>query len=397
MFNLPGIEKVTRDATVTHFFLMFGYKVFSLYFPLFLVARGFSLPEVGYTYLLIYLPLAISAPIVGFFNHKINPAALATAGILGYAIYALGMILIQNSTLFYFWQVLLGVSAALFFTSARGILIASPVENYDRAFGWFYSAPFYADALAPCIGAFLIWKFNFIGVFIFSLVLQVLTAGFCYFQLRKPEIKPLDKFFNLDKFKQNYLKVFQKLKRKEILFPIVISSSILLLAGFYRAFFVLFLKESLNWSQNLILILVSASSILFLPLSFFLIKRLEVFRSEKNISQGGLITGSFSILFGILMPALSFFSILIIKAGQFAGSLVANAGRSGLVSQKLRENPEEAGALDTVFSPLGVALGALISGLLIGFLGYQLLFILGGALVVMVVALTGLAKSKKIN
>lgn len=55
----PKIEKNTRDATISHFLLMFGYKLFSLYFPLFLVARNFSLPQIGYTYLLIYLPITI--------------------------------------------------------------------------------------------------------------------------------------------------------------------------------------------------------------------------------------------------------------------------------------------------------------------------------------------------
>jgi len=74
----PKIEKITRDATISHFFLMFGYKLFSLYFPLFLVSRNFSLPQVGYTYLLIYLPIAIFAPFVGFLSHKINPAILAS-------------------------------------------------------------------------------------------------------------------------------------------------------------------------------------------------------------------------------------------------------------------------------------------------------------------------------
>ena len=70
MSILPKIEKLTKDATFTHFFLMFGYKLFSFYFPLFLVARGLSLPEVGYTYLLIYLPLAFFAPLAGFLNHS---------------------------------------------------------------------------------------------------------------------------------------------------------------------------------------------------------------------------------------------------------------------------------------------------------------------------------------
>jgi len=131
MFAFPKIEEVTKDTTVVHFLLMFGYKLFSLYFPLFLVTRGLSLPEVGYTYLLIYLPLAIFSPVVGFLNHKISPATTSSIGILGYALYALGMIFIPathpaGAALFYFWQIILGISAAMFFVSARSILIAAP-------------------------------------------------------------------------------------------------------------------------------------------------------------------------------------------------------------------------------------------------------------------------------
>jgi len=391
---LPKIEKVTRDTTITHFLLMFGYKLFSLYFPLFLVARGFSLPEVGYNYLLIYLPIALISPLVGFFNHKINPAILATVGILGYGIYALGMILIPpyHSELwygvFYFWQVILGISAALFFVSARAILISSPLENYDRAFGWFYSAPFYADAIAPAVGALFIWKFNFIGVFIFSLILQIFTAIFCSLQLKKQGIKPLNKFFNFQKFKGNYQKIFQKIKRRDVLSPISISFSVLLVSGFYQAFLVLFLKDLLHWSQNLILVFVSVFSFLFLPVSLLLINRLTRFRSEKNIFQGGIITGIFSILFGAMVPMINFFNILLINFGRAAGDLICNSGRSGLISQKLKENPEEAGAVDTIFSPLGIALGALISGSIIGFLGFQLLFIFGGIFIIAVGILT---------
>lgn len=380
----PKIEKVTRDVTITHFLLMFGYKLFALYFPLFLITKGFSFPEIGYTYLLIYLPIALFSPIVGFFSHKINPAILASAGITGYGIYALGMILIQNPALFYCWQVLLGISAALFFVSARVILISFSLESYDRAFGWFYSAPFYADALAPAVGAFFIWKFDFFGVFIFSLILQFLTAIFCFIQLKKQEIKPVDKYFNFQKFSQNYKKAFQTIKTKSVSLLILVSFSVLLLIGFYRAFFVLFLKDSLGWSQSLILIFISLSSFLFLPLSFLLVKHLGKFKSEKNILQGGLTAAFFSILFGMAIPILNFFNILLINLGRLTGNLICNAGRSGLISQKLKEKPEEAGAIDTIFAPLGVALGALISGVIIGLLGYQLLFIFGGTFVIII-------------
>lgn len=395
MFAFPQIEKVTRDATIVHFLLMFGYKLFSIYFPLFLVARGFSLPEVGYTYLLIYLPIALSAPFVGFLNHKINPAVLAAVGILGYAIYALGMILIRNLVLFYFWQVILGVSAALFFVSARAILISSPLENYDRAFGWFYTAPFYADAIAPAVGAFFIWQFNFIGVFILSLFLQLLTAIFCYSRLSGHKVRPLDNFFKFQKLKYNYQEAFKKIKEKNVLLPSVISFSALLLSGFYFGFFVLSLKDILHFSQNQILIFISVFSLIFLPISIFLIERLGRLRSEENIFRGALVDGIFSVIFGAFLPVLNFFYLLLINTGRAASNLICNSGRSGLLSQKLKENPEEAGALDTVFSPLGVALGALVSGMIIGFLGYQLLFIIGGIFVITTAVLANLLKQKK--
>ena len=381
MVFIPKIEKITRDAMVTHFFLMFGYKLFSLYFPLFLVQRGLSLPEVGYTYLLIYLPIAIFAPIISFFNHKINPAILATLGILGYGAYALGMILIENPILFYFWQVLLGISAALFFASSRAILMGFPLENPPRAFGWFYSAPFYADAIAPAIGAFLIWKFDFIGVFILSLTIHFLNAIFCFVKLRTPAKTLPDHGFRLQNLRQNYQKAILKLKERAIFCLILISFSVLLLVGFYRAFFVLFLKEELVWSENLILAFGAIFSFIFLPASLWVVKKVGEQRSIRSIFRGGVTFGLFTILFGLLTPLLNFFTVLLINLGRSIGGLMANSGRSGLINRQLKEYPEEAGAIDTIFSPLGVALGSLISGVLVGFLGFNFLFILGGLFV----------------
>jgi len=140
----------------------------------------------------------------------------------------------------------------------------------------------------------------------------------------------------------------------------------------------------INWSQNLILIFTSLFSFLFLPISLFIINKLTKQVGEKNIFQGSFITGFFAILLGSLTVFLNFPLLLLMALGKSAGIIMAGSGRSGLLSQKLKENPEEAGAIDTVFSPLGTAFGALISALIIGFLGYQLLFILGGAFVILV-------------
>jgi MFS family permease len=401
MSLFPKIERVTKDATVVHFLLLFGYKTFSLYFPLFLIVRGFSLPEVGYAYLLIYLPLALFSPIAGFLNHKVNPAILSSIGILGYGIYALGMIFIPTShafgvTLFYLWQILLGVSAAIFFVSIRAILMGYPLENPNRAFGWFYSAPFYASALAPVVGAFFVWQFNFVGVFLLSIIFHLFTAVFCFLKLKKPGQTLPDQGFGFKEFKQNNQEMLRLIKKRSVSPFVLASFSVLLLGGAYQAYFVLFLKENLLWSQNLILTFISVSSILFLPISLFLIRRLERFRSEKNIFQGGLVAGFFSILFGVLASALNFFSVLLIDFAKGIGSFICNAGRSGLVTQQLKARPEEAGAIDTVFAPLGIALGALAAGMIIGFLDYGPLFIFGGVFVVLVVLILRYLSKEKI-
>ena len=129
------------------------------------------------------------------------------------------------------------------------------------------------------------------------------------------------------------------------------------------------------------------SSFLFLPISLFVIKNLAKWETEKSIYQGALITGFFSVLFGVFAPVLSFLSTLLINLGKWTGSLICNSGRSGLVSKKLKRELKEAGAIDTIFSPLGGALGAFVSGILIKFLGYQILFISAGLGAILVVSL----------
>lgn len=387
-------DKTTRDATIAHLGVMFAYKLFSLYFPLFLVLRGFSLPEVGYTYLLIYLPFAIFSPVAGFLNRKINPAILASAGITGYGIYALGMISIQNPVLFYFLQAMLGISAALFFVSIRVILISSPIKNYTSSFGWFYSAPYYANAFAPMVGALIIWKFGFSGVFLASLALQfsLATLFFIRFKNQKPDF--LDKSFDLEKLRQNYTDVFGKLKTSKSIPFIAVSMTVLIFDGFYRAFFPLFL-QNLGWSQNYILFFISIFSLLFLPLSFLIIKQFgkDSYQSENVIINGSFVAAIFSIMLGMLIGFMNFFIILFLFLGKSAGVYISDTARSGLVAEKLKANSEEAGAIDAVFSPLGMAFGSLISGLLIGFLGYSSMFILGGV----AVGLAGMTVRKNIS
>jgi len=300
-------------------------------------------------------------------------------GILGYGLYSLGMIFFQNMTTFYFLQIILGISASLFFVSSRAILMGSHLENPDRAFAWFYSAPSYADAIAPAVGALFIWKFDFTGVFILSLVLQILNAVFCFTSLRKKTSQLTEKI-KIRQVSQNYLKVLGKIKYKNTLPYILVSFLVLILAGFNNTFFALFLKE-LHWSQNQILIFNSVLSLFFLPLSLWAIKRVARFRSEINICQGSQITGIFSFILGSLVGVLNFYSTFIIMLGSYLGGLMAFAGRSGLMTIKLKEYPEESAAVDTVFSPLATAVGALAGGLIIGPFGYPLIFMLSGILI----------------
>ncbi|MDO8601377.1 MAG: MFS transporter [bacterium] len=379
MSIFPKIEKITRDVALSHFFLMFGYKLFSLYFPLFLAAKNFSLFQIGYTNFLIYLSIALFAPIAGFLNHRVNPAILSALGILGYGIYSLGMIIFPSRLIFYLFQIILGVSAALFFVSSRAIIMGSKLETPDRAFAWFYSMPSYADAVAPAVGAFFIWRFDFLGVFILSIVLQFFNAVFCFFNLRK-KTGHLTEEIKIKESGQNYLKVLGSIKGKDFLPLIATSFLVLILAGFNNTFFVLFLKN-LGWTQNKILIFNSLLSLIFLPVSLWVIKYVARHSSAANISFGSQITGVFSAILGGLAGILNFYYVFFIMLGKYAGGLITGAGRSGLLATKLREYPEESAAVDTIFSPLATAAGAIIGGLLIGPLGYPLIFIIFGVLI----------------
>lgn len=163
-------------------------------------------------------------------------------------------------------------------------------------------------------------------------------------------------------------------------FFILISFFVLILAGFNNTFFVLFLKE-LGWSQNKILIFNSILSLVFLPISFWVIKQVARFKSELNILKGSQITAIFSFLLGSLASILNFYLIFFLMLGKYISGLMTGAGRSGLLTTELKRYPEESAAIDTIFAPLATAVGALIGGLIISPLGYPLIFILFGIII----------------
>lgn len=381
MLFVPHFERVTRNSTISHFLLMLAYKLFSLYFPLFLLTKGLSVPKIGFIYLLIYLPIAIFSPLVGAVSYKLNPYLLVVCGIFGYLLYSLGMLFLPISFAFYFLQVILGISASLFFVGNRIMLIAAMLMKPARSFGWFYSASYYAAELAPLLGAIAIFFYGFKSVFILSILIYLIDIVLTVSNLKKAE------FFNYveTSFGQSLSNFFSAAKKifQPQIFPATLTSFLVLfVGGFYSSFFLIFLKEN-GWSQNTILTYSSLSSLLLLPISFYGLYILSRNTSLKNIFIGSLLFGIFSLLIGQFGIFLGFVGILILNEVLDLGSFVSSSARSGFISRTFSSRPAEAGALDTIFSPLGVALGSLIGGLLIGYIGYSRIFISGGTLILL--------------
>jgi MFS family permease len=349
---------------------------------LYLVSKNFSLTQVGYTNFLIYLPIALFAPFIGFINHKVNAAILMVLGILGYCAYSLSMISFPNFFIFYGLQIMLGVSGALFFVSSRAILMGSKLKNPDASFGWFYSAASYADAFAPAVGALFIWRFGFLGVFVAAALVQALAAVFCFSRLRKARACETDNL-PVKECALNYKRVIDTIKQKRAWFFILIAFLVLILTGFNNTFFPLYLK-SLGWSLNQILVFNSVLSIVFLPISIFAIKQIGKLKSETNLSFGAQITGLFSFALGSLTGILNYFTMFLIMLGQNIGSLISSSGRSGLLATRLIKYPKESAAADTIFSPFATAFGALFGGILISVFGYPIIFVGIGSLIFIV-------------
>jgi len=302
---LPKMEQTTFNVSFVHFLLMFGYKIFSLYYPLYLASVGISIMSIGGIYFLTYSIISISCFAINYYIHKTDPARLAALGIAGYGIFALLMLISQDLRVFYLAQVILGVSAAAWLVSLKFILMNSRVESQTKSFGWFYVMPSYATALAPAVGGIVIWKFGFPGVFLLSVIIQFINAIYAYARLKNnanvSDLKREGRETQKGEPGQiaRYREVVRLInQRKNVLLMLSFIFGALILGGIYRAFFVLLLKD-LSFTQEEIIRFTAAISFVYVPLSVLIIKLMGKLHKTKMVSGGIALEGLTAAIIGI--------------------------------------------------------------------------------------------------
>jgi predicted MFS family arabinose efflux permease len=237
---------------------------------------------------------------------------------------------------------------------------------------------------APAVGAFLLWRTDFTVIFLTSFAIQMLAIVWSVRLWRLPAAQAIAGFTFGD-WLHNWRTLLGGLAKPKVAPSIILSFALLWQAGLYSAFFVLFLKNALLWNKNQILFFVPLAATVFSIAYFLVIRPIQKDRNESSIARGSLTASVASLFFLLPLPLLNFFNVFVIDFFQNAGAFLAGAGRSALLTKEFKNTPAEAGALDTMFSPLGIALGSLTAGLLIGPLGYQWLFFWGGVIVVALV------------
>lgn len=386
---LPQMEQTTFDVSLVHFLLMFGYKLFSLFYPLYLASEGVSLLSIGNIYFLTYAIISLSCVVINFYIHRVNPARLAALGIFGYGVFALLMLLSRDIYVFYLAQVILGFSAAAWLVSLKFILMSSQPQSQTRSFGWFYAMPSYATAIAPAVGGIIIWQFGFPGVFAASVVIQFLNAIYAYVRLRKHAdvLGCQDQQARIQRESLGQLRRYREVlrlldRRRNVLTMLSFIFAALVLGGVYRAFFVLLLQD-LSFSQAQVIQFTSALAFVYVPFSVLVIKLMGRFRKTRIVSAGMALEGAAALVLGVFYSALSAGAIFILSLLDSMGALALGSGKSAFFAKKLAGFREEASTIDSVMTTLGPALGGLVGGLAVSALGYQTTFVLMGAVVLM--------------
>ena len=369
-------ELPTVYATLAHFMVLFGYKMFSLYYPLFLEERGFEIADIGIMYLLIYATIGAASPLINEFLKGKNPYYFIPVSIGGYALYSLGMIFSRTVVEFYFWQIFLGVSSALFYVSARTVIMRAEVETYDREFFYFYSAPFYSMVLAPFIGGIILWKLGFAHVFAASVAIYMLGILLCVLELKQSHL-------NIRKRRTSSIKSGVRIvfSTKNIVM-LAASLAALFSVGMYRSFFILFLENEFSFDRLAIVTWVVVTS---LTVSFLCWKTAKSIKrkSEENLLRGNLLSGVMAVLLSITGAVPILFAVYICEN---LGRVVSESGKSAFLTKMFNHSKEEGAMFDTVLTSLGVAAGALIGGVLGNWLGLRAMFFINGVFLLMSVA-----------
>ncbi len=357
-------------TSISHFLVLFGYKLFSLYYPLFLESRGFDLASIGGMYLLLYGGMGITSPLVRKILIGKNPARFLPVGIAGYALYSIGMIFSTTKLQFYLWQLFLGISAATFYMSARSIIMESRSVSYDRDFAYFYSAPLYSTFLAPLIGGVILWKYDFAHIFMLSIFIYIIAVVFAI-----REGKGMGKTLRKEAMMAQALTRILKVSRN--LYILVLAFIALISVGIHRGFFVLFLENELGFSYEKIIVWIAASSFISIPLSWEIARFVEKRESEKNIAIGNSLSGVMALLIALCYNV---YALFVLYVSEYAAKLISESGKSGFLTKVFKREEESGAMLDTMLTSFGVAVGALVGGMVAHAFGLRTVFLINGAI-----------------
>lgn len=339
-------------VSVIYFFLLTGYKFFSLYYPLFLSWKGISLFGVGLNYFFLYFSLGIFAFLFSFFRVS-KPKLMIILSICGYALYSLSMLFISSLLHFLLLQLLLGFFAGMFYVFAR-VTILEKTKARAGEYGYFYIAPIASSFLAPLIGGLLIYFIGFFAAFVASIVMYGIAI-----------------IFTLTKMKSfTILEKKRKFKIKEKL-PLLFFLLVSVVVGLYRAFFVLFLKDIGLTRNDIVLFLLTANIIVFLPL-LLARRRFDIYSTRKSITIAAMIYGLITAIITLVKILPILFVLFIL---QFFLFIFLSSQKSGWLA-RLSIYKKEIAILDTCIESFGVGTGALLAGILLEQFSFELVFIL---------------------